>query len=91
MSCTWGVVGRDSFACHKCVLHASYPHHAPPKFTVYVGISYRLFHLTNDLKMAVVPHKCNRLLLRNSVLLGITAAVAWAAGTVLSKAANDSV
>lgn len=56
---------------------------------MYVLISYRLFHLTNDLKVAVVPSKCNRLLLRNSLLLGGVAGVAGAAGVVLAKAAND--
>ncbi len=80
--------------CHE-VVHTSYSvvfhiHHHHP-YTVYVAISYRLFLLTNDLKVAVVPHKCNRLLLRNSILLGVTAVVAGAAGTVLSKAANDSM
>lgn len=56
---------------------------------MYVLISYRLFHLTNDLKTAVVPSKCNRLLLRNTVLLGGVVSIAGAAGVVLAKAAND--
>lgn len=62
---------------------------SPPSSTVYVLISYRLFHLTNDLKTAVVPSKCNRLLLRNSLLLVVVAAVAGGAGLVFAKAAND--
>lgn len=51
-------------------------------------ISYRLFHVTNDLKLAIVPHDDNRLLLRNTIVAALAGGAVLAAAFVLTQASN---
>eukprot|EP00775_Hariotina_reticulata_P006302 gene6302-6537_t len=47
---------------------------------LYIYVSNRLFHLTNDLKDKVVPHDDNRLLVRNCLQMAIAGALAAGLG-----------
>jgi hypothetical protein len=52
---------------------------------VYVFISHRLFHLTNELKDRVVPHDDNRLLARNALQAGLASLAALGVGWVAQR------
>lgn len=47
----------------------------------YLFVSYRLFHLTNTLKTAFVPHDNNQLLLRKVILMTAVVGGMYAVGT----------
>ncbi|KAI7846308.1 hypothetical protein COHA_000145 [Chlorella ohadii] len=53
---------------------------------LYVIVSHRLFHTTNLLKDALVPHDNNWLLLRNCLMMGMVAAMASCFGTLALQA-----
>ncbi|GAB4818564.1 hypothetical protein N2152v2_005610 [Parachlorella kessleri] len=53
---------------------------------IYVILSYRLFHVTNDLKLAVVPHDDNRLLLRNAVVAAVAGTVVLGGAFLVTQA-----
>ena len=50
---------------------------------VYVGVSYRLFALTNTLKDAWVPHSDNATLARNGLLMALALGALYLAGTAV--------
>lgn len=59
---------------------------APFSPAVYIIISYRLFHVTNDLKLAIVPHDDNRMLLRNALVAAAAGGAVLASAFVLTQA-----
>jgi hypothetical protein len=50
---------------------------------IYVGVSYRLFNLTNTLKDSFVPHSNNSALARNAILMAAALAALYVAGLVI--------
>lgn len=52
---------------------------------VYVFVSNRLFHLTNELKEVAVPHDDNRVLARNCIQMGLAAALAFGLGWLVER------
>ena len=50
---------------------------------LYVFAAFRLFNLTNTLKSAFVPHNDNPTLLRNTILMALSAACMALVGTVM--------
>jgi hypothetical protein len=57
----------------------------PAAQAVYVFVSNRLFHLTNDLKDKVVPHDDNKLLVRNCLQMAIAGALAAGLGWLVKE------
>jgi hypothetical protein len=53
--------------------------------TVYVLISNRLFHLTNELKDHIVPHDDNRRLARNIIQMLLLGVFAFGIGWILER------
>lgn len=53
--------------------------------TVYVFISHRLFHLTNELKDRLVPHDDNTTLARNALQGVLAAASAVGVGWLIQR------
>jgi hypothetical protein len=54
-----------------------------------VGLSFRLFTLTNNLKDHLIPHDDNQRLARNCLLIGLLVAGAYGAGCVLHLAVGS--
>lgn len=52
---------------------------------MYVFVSNRLFHLTNELKDRIVPHDDDRLLARNAVQGALAAMAACAIGWLVQR------
>jgi hypothetical protein len=52
---------------------------------VYVYVSYRLFQLTNTLRIAVIPAKAGAELLRNVVVMAACTGALVAAGALLLR------
>eukprot|EP00892_Ulva_mutabilis_P008402 jgi/Ulvmu1/5934/UM026_0056.1 len=50
---------------------------------LYIGVSYRLFALTNILKVQFVPHDDDRLLGRNVILMGVCAGALYSSAAVI--------
>jgi hypothetical protein len=50
---------------------------------LYVYAAFRLFNLTNSLKNAFVPHNDNATLLRNTILMALSALIMFLVGMVL--------
>jgi hypothetical protein len=53
--------------------------------TVYIFISNRLFHLTNELKDRIVPHDDNRCLARNIIQMLLLGVFVFGIGWVLER------
>lgn len=77
-----------STAQHSTRRHStSHPLPSPCRLiAVYVLVSYRLFHVTNDLKLAIVPHDDNRMLARNAMVAAVAAAAVLGGAFLLTQA-----
>ena len=79
--------------CQQCMVHlmtrayVQIPGYQLGNFLLcslmYVGVSHRLFTLTNTLKDAFVPHSDNAALLRNTVLMVLALGLLYVGGVVL--------
>ena len=58
---------------------------------IYVGVSHRLFTLTNTLKDAFVPHSDNSALARNTVLMALSLGLLYMFGLALHMFAYQSL
>jgi hypothetical protein len=54
--------------------------------SVYVFVSNRLFHLTNELKDQIVPHDNNRCLARNLIQMLLLGVFVFGIGWILERA-----
>ena len=53
---------------------------------VYIFVSNRLFHLTNELKDRIVPHDDNKQLARNAIQCGVATVAALGLGWLIQRA-----